>query len=283
MQRVNDIKHFSVLVRESKPNGKVVATNCYLLPDEINKYIQQNHIFWEKVSDGIVFLCEEREFFYLFFYFYKQQNEQDDLKFEKPNKPVVINLPYFESSNPESLSGIEKQWIRSGFCDYKIYRHMMLRAENQLINEENILFDSSKYKITFAKAEQYVEIENLWKQTLDPFSTALPNGNELLNLLEKKQIICVYDREEKVVAVLQPQLNGKVCMIKHLVVDENHRNNGLATALLLTFISNRKDINKYSLWVDEKNDPAKMLYLKVGFNFDGKIIRQLLLNSELKK
>jgi GNAT superfamily N-acetyltransferase len=280
MQAVNDLCHYSTLVKESKSHGKSVVTNCYLLPAEINKYIQQHRMFWKQFNQGIIFLCEELDFYYLYFYLTQETHEQAPLQFERENKPVVIDLVYLESNKPLSLSEVENQWLASGFSTYKLYRRMVLdlSSEQPASIKKNIL-NSDLYELSHATPGDYNDVLTLWRSSLDVFSTALPDKDELIGTLDNKQVYAVYGKNKKIVAALQFKRNGKIGFVDHVVVDDKHRNQGLANVLLQAALSENKDISKCCLWVDENNHPARKFYLKNGFYFDGRISCQLLLKS----
>jgi ribosomal protein S18 acetylase RimI-like enzyme len=279
MEAVHDIKHFSALVKEAKSPGKTNVSNCYLLPDAINEYTRQQRLFWEKVNDGIVFFCKERDFYYLYFYLVESQ-EQAGILLTKRDKPIVIDLVYSESQEPSWLSEIKKRWVKSGFCIYKTYRRMSLNLPpEENLPAEQIFVNNNHYELRYASAQDYEDVQKLWRCSLDIFSTALLYENELKKLLNEKQLLALYDQDNKIAAVLQFQRKGKTGFIDHVVVNEKHRNRGLAKALLHAGLTENRDINKCYLWVDENNIPAKMFYLKSGFSFDGKISCQLLLKN----
>jgi len=282
MESVIDIKHFSDLVKVPKSGGGKLISNCYLLPKDIEKYIHQGHMFWERFMNGMLFFCEETDFYYLYFYLIEKQNQFSCNKLDKCNKPVIIDFVYLESNIPESFFELKKLWKENGFNFYKTYRRMSMDISlDKNISDRKIALDNN-YELTFAQLSQLEEIQELWRFNLDIFSTALPRERELMDLLVYKQIPVILDEERKIIAALQFQRSGKICTIKHVVVDKMFRQRGFAKVLLQFCLANNQDINKYVLWVDENNIPATTFYQKNGFSFDGKITYQLILRDVLK-
>jgi predicted GNAT family acetyltransferase len=276
MNPVIDIFHFNILIKEAKSNGKRLISNCYLLPGEISKYINQHLMFWDSSSNGVLFFCEEKEFYFLYFFLPEAIGQDQIYSIEKCTKPVIIDLVYLDSKKPQSLSNIQNQWEQNGFCVYTTYRRMSLVTPHVEAEWESwASLEKNGFLLTYAEPSLCREILKLWRQSLNPFSTSLPNEDEMVELMLNKHISCIVDKNNQVVAALQLQQNGKVCTFKHLVVNEKFRKQGFAQILFQSSIGNHKDISKYILWVDEKNIPATSLYIKSGFYYDGKISCQL--------
>jgi len=280
VETVNDINHYSALIKESIIKDKQNISNCFLMPDGINRYTQNSRMFWERVQNGIIFICEEKDFYYLYFYLNNQEITLYDKWREKFNKPVIIDLVHWESKKPQTLIGVENQLIINGFCQYKKYKRMLLDIHiNKNSSTDQIFQKISFYQIGYAQSSDHSKIQSVWRNTLDIYSTPMPSDNELVELIEKKQIICGFEKNNKLVAALQIGLNRNTCYINRIAVDKGHRRHGLAQALLNYCFSFHHEVNKYFLWVEELNSPAIRLYLKNGFSFDGKKTNQLIMKN----
>lgn len=272
MEPVNDLKHFSSLVKEAKKLSGKIVSNCYLLPIEIQKYTQNNSMFWESDSSGIYFFYEEEDFYHLYFYL----SDPTKIQACQQDKPLLIDLVYRDSQQIDTLQEIENKWISKGFAQYKSFKRMSRDAvPNETGAVKMAFMDNADYQTAFAQRSHYDEIDRLWRNTLDQFSNALPSGRKLLNLLDNKQILCALDMDQHIAAALQFQSKNKVCTIEHVAVDERHRRRGLAKALLQFCFSEGNDIKRHMLWVETSNSPAIKLYLDIGFQFDGMVSKQL--------
>jgi ribosomal protein S18 acetylase RimI-like enzyme len=135
--------------------------------------------------------------------------------------------------------------------------------------------DELGYRSSFVERSHVDELIALWESTLDVFSVAVPSKGELLSLVDNKQIICILDKNQHLVASLLFLPENKVCMLQHIVVNEHHRRRGLAKTLIQNSFSICNNINRYMLWVESNNIPAIHLYQNIGFEFDGMVSTQL--------
>jgi len=274
---VNDVNHFSYLVNASGQQGKRTISNCYLLPNDILHYTQQRKMFWSKLLNGIIFYCEENDFFYLYFYLLKEQNQNSTIIMEKLGKPLVIDLVFSNTKVAQSQRYIEEFWLASGFQLYKTYKRYVL---HNLSGERKINFhphiDERYYRFGYPQKTHVAEILKLWRTALDVYSIALPDEIEMLDLMEKKMLLCIFDINLKLVGVIKVQIDGKTGSLWHLAVDEEHRHYGLAKALMLSSINELKDVDRILTWVEENNFPAINLILTIGFELEGKVTRKLL-------
>ena len=283
MEPVTDLNHFSDLIRGVKTGEQKLVSNCYLLPSEIIEVTQARKLLWEINDCGIFFLCEKLDFFYLYFFLIENRLPQLTTNFKNLNKPVIIDFVYSNSNKAQAFFYLEEKWKESGFSFYKRYRQMSREISSNetssLLEDERIIGDE-KFIITYGQPSYASQIQNLWRQSLDILSMSLPGENDLLIFLENKQIFCVLNKRNQVVAAFQLQQFGKVGMIKHVAVHERYRRLGLAKAMLQTSFSINKNIKKYTLWVDENNISAVTFYLNFGFCFTDKESSQLFLKSE---
>ena len=275
MEAVNDLKHFSALVKEAKKLSGNLVSNCYLLPADILQCTQENRMFWESNSSGVYFFYEEKEFYHLYFYLV----DRAEIRLTQQDKPLLIDLVHRDSSQPDAFQEIEKKWISKDFIQYKSFKRMsrdaVLNGTSSINQLNQRVLDNTDYQTVFASRQHYDEITSLWKNTLDRFSNALPSGNKMLELLDNQQILCVLDKDQHISAALQFQSKNKVCTIEHVAVDEKHRRRGLAKMLLQFCFSEGNDTKRHILWVETSNFPAIKLYLDSGFQFDGIVSTQL--------
>lgn len=274
MEIVNSIQHFSTLVKETKQHGKVVFSNCYLMAQEINKYTQNHNMFWEKLNNGLIFLCRERDFYYLYFYLFDIEESAVSKSLNNLDKPVVIDFVFNEKQKQSQLFEVECLWQKSGFKLHDTYSRMFLQGPVHVDKELNI---PSGYYLRHTTSRDLLTIENLWRSSLDLFSTALPRREELAKILDEEPLLATYDMYESLVAVMHVITKGKVGIINHVVVSEENRKQGLAKILLHANFLHYDRIEKWYLWVSDKNHSAKIFYSKSGFVFDGIISHQFLL------
>lgn len=277
MEKVVDLKQFSALVSTVKRTGRKVITNCYLLPNEINKYIQQEHIYWDNLSSGIFFLCEEVDFYYLYFYFSEPPSRKTPILKLKTKKPIVVDLVYLESRKDEALSQIEEYFIAHKFRRYKLYKRYLLELPTgERDSTYQYKIDNKSFTFGYPKPSHFNEIQSLWRRMLDVYSIALPDEDEMMALVDKERLLCIFDGNGKLVGVIKQLIDGNAGSLWHLAVYEEYRHQGLARALMLYSIFEHKNVNRFLTWVEESNTPAIKLVYSIGFKIEGKVTRQLL-------
>jgi ribosomal-protein-alanine N-acetyltransferase len=83
-------------------------------------------------------------------------------------------------------------------------------------------------------------------------------------ILSDTDSIYNYIEDNKVLGYLEIRLVDKVIDIMNLFVNEENRNQGIASALMNEMF-NKEDYNRIMLEVNEKNNNAIKLYQKLGF------------------
>lgn len=282
MEPVRDLNHFSTLVREARSAGERIVTNCYLLPNEIKADIEANRLFWKADDFGVLFFREEAAFYQLFFYVSLPELSG----FAALDKPVVLDFVYVESSRPSPVAEQVSRWKDCGFEDYKTY-HRLLATDQ---SAENVLGASAPaedpaYQTIEARPGDIESIRKLWMDTLDPYSVAIPSHEFLVGLIGRKQLYCVVDREDRVVAAGRVHNAGNVCTLFNFAVDPAHRRRGLSHRLFrYPFEQGREaGIRKYYAWVADDNGPSRKMCHGEGYAIDGKVTIQLLFAKTRKE
>ena len=277
MEIVLDVDHYGGLIKQFTGNRNNI-TNCYLVPAGIHRYTHNRQMYWEKLQNGIIFLCEESDFYYLYYYL-------NDTKIVLPqtwgknfNKPVIIDLVYQEPGAPQNLLEIEDQLILCGFQRYKRYQRMAL----DLTKKEKLFVKTApekgnRYVVRLPQQSDCDAIQLIWRDNLDIYSTPMPGREDLCELINAEQVICGYEKSGKLIAALHIGVRGNVGSIERIAVMEGYRRYGLAQELVNHAFSLNSQLKRYFLWVDENNLPAIRFYLKNGFAFDGKRNTQLIM------
>jgi GNAT superfamily N-acetyltransferase len=93
-------------------------------------------------------------------------------------------------------------------------------------------------------------------------------------------------------ATLGPEIIGSIrayklqdtCFISKLIVDDNHQNKGIGTALMKSIEEEFSNASRYELFTGNKSKKNLYLYRKLGYNeFSNKIINETLTLIYLEK
>lgn len=277
MEIVLDIDNYGDLIKKGVGDRHYI-TNCYLLPDGIHRYTRNRQMYWEKLQNGVIFLCEERDFFYLYFYLNYPKISLSQTWRKKFNKPIIIDLVYQRLHAPQDLMEMEDQLVQCGFQRYKRYQRMVLdltKKEKDPIKTAPA--QANRYEVRLPSQSDCDAILSIWKNNLDIYSTPMPIHENLYELINNHQVICAYEKSGKLVAALHIGVHGTLGSIERIAVMEDHRRYGLAQELVDYGFLLKSKIKRYFLWVDESNLPAIRFYLKNGFALDGKRNSQLIM------
>lgn len=274
MEAVRDLNHFSALVREARSSGPGVATNCYLLPDEIKVLTARQRLFWRAEQGGVIFLREEPAYYQLYFFIDPRSPGQ----FRPMRKPVLLELVYQETGQSVPAGAQTARWEAGGFSVFHTYRRMAMSAESAARLTPVPVPPDSPYRARGARREDMPEICRLWAGIVDPYTTATPADDALAELITREQIHCMADARDNVAAVIQAQYGGGSCTISHVAVDPAYRRQRLAARLMQYGMQQgvKRGVRKILLWVADDNIPARELYRSLGFACDGKVTVQLL-------
>ena len=277
MKLIEDIHHLYKLINSIKEKFEVINSNFFLMPSAINTYPDQNQMFWKMDANGLFLICEENDFYYLYYFLSMNPVLKGVDWFGNLHKPIIINHIFFESNKPKNLIEAEVYWMNVGFKNYRVNRRM---TSFKLADESEKTRSKSKkenYYVDYAKTTDAGEILNLWRNNLDIYTSPLPTYNKIINIIEKRQMLGGYKKNNTLVAALQIGLIKNISYIDYLAVNQEYRRLGLAQALLDSYFSLPDKISRHFLWVNETNYPAIKLYKHNGFIFDGKISSQLIL------
>lgn len=278
MERVKSLEQYSALIKEVRQTHSSVQTNCYMLPDAVEKQLSKNKLFALDVGAGIALIIDEGAFYQL--YYYVGLNET--ILFDRKDKPVILDQIYLQNKKTESVVQIEKKWLDCGFHNYKTYRHITLKMTQEQLDGIPLSLDDENYVMVKAKPSDTEAVSKLWTSSLDVLSTALPEPEEISELIEQGLVFCARSEASgKIGAVMKLEYQRGVYLIHHVVVDSDHRRQGLAKRLYdYCYRLTGTEGTQYYGWVDVNNIPSLQLHLSKGWKFNGRLTSQLLLDSK---
>lgn len=271
MKLVKSLNEYNQFVQGFRASEKHPASNCYLLPAEINSLTQHERLFWHAYPGGFLFLCEKSDFYKLCFFNTVDFQPASIGPLHQLSKPLVINIVYSVINPPQWLSACQSFWIGNGFRVHTKYWQTAMPA---LLTGQDadlpIRLDSQLYSIKNAVPEQLEEIKCIWRSNLGRISAVMPFDDELLASINEKQIYVALDRDGNIAATQQITLSGNTCLLSHGVCVPHHRRKGLLRSLIHTCMNHHKNINRYVSWVDVANPAAMMMHQSIGLEPNGR-------------
>lgn len=279
MKLISSVVQLNSILKDFRKEYGRVQTNCFLMSAEINKLISGGAMYFEKISKWLILLCEHSDYINLYYYCTADAGSFDINALYNgfdSDKSILIDF-VSKDENSAFHPAIDAMIAESKILKYKKYKRMK-RDVLQTDCGQPVIADGYKF---IDNTDDYQTLIDLWNDVLDEKSIPLPDKSEIAEMLDKKQLFMVADKQDKLCGAIISMPSGKQSLFQHLAVSTLHRRKGLAQSLLNFGFNDAyvKDMKFLNLWVDCKNTPAISLYIKNQFVFDGMICDQLIVKG----
>ena len=204
MNRFRGMEEYNNLITDIKKNYMPVSTNCFMYFSQIEKYILQDRLLYEKYMGGLLIYIDEITYYRLYYYW----NTSYPFFFEKKDKAVVIIDIYNVEKSSEQIK-MEEKFSNSGFRLDKRTRY--IGADYQLI-QENLkkylplserLFSGAKLEVKHPTKGMIPQIRELQAsmETIHFYEIPYMSDEEMYEAGCKGRIICIVNPDGKVCAV----------------------------------------------------------------------------------
>ena len=196
-------------------------------------------VYVEECSIGTLVLSDEGEHYYLFYFL------SDEVAFELPTyeKPIICEV-FYRNRNVD-FSFIE----HSGFNYYATFGRM---GKKSTLNKQQELMPATK------------EALKMIREQFDCYADSIPR-DEASFISENYEI-----RYEGTKGVLVYDIKNRVSSMNYIFVQNESRGEGIAGKLVEQYFESTGNlVNRYVLWVNERNETAIHLYERYGYQMDG--------------
>ena len=222
-------------------------TNCFSSPAE-NKELKLI------TTDGaIIFSQNEEEFSRLYYY----AADLDSL---------AILLKTYNSACPLLLNYVDRQENKS-ICTAFIKGGFTLKAHYVRMIHEKFPKPLDADIPEFAVSEEQVELTNILRKIFDPMTDYLPNSNELLELINSKQVLVRRTKGRLTSAVIF-RVKGRQANLNY-IFNQGPSGEGLRIKESFYRCMAERGLTTGFLWVNTNNDRAKKMYALSGWESDG--------------
>lgn len=234
MVRVSSSEEMRSILGELKK-----GTSNYIDTGYLYQRADTGNVFLVENEKGTVLLSDEGNYYGLYYFL------QEEVAFSVPqcDKPVICEL--FFRKTEQNFSFLEE----SGFERYASFQRM---ARKSLQDQCGEMVRVSRESFDIIRREFDCYADSIPKDQVDFFD----EHYEIT--MQENQGILVYD------------IKNRVSTLKYIYVPMNNRNKGNAGKMIEQyFMKTGALVNRYVLWVNEKNENAIRLYEKYGYQSDG--------------
>lgn len=277
---IKNPEHYYSLIKDAKEKWGRLQNNAYFLTDFLEMQIRQGRLSALILDDALLFFldhgaCEQ-------LYFQASMTAAPAELAGEFQKPVVASLIGTVPPDTLSVSGPADrlpedsipQKLRPachlldgyGLKQADCYYHMTAAALS--LSPISAL---SGFHFEPACKEQIPEILKLLNSAFSPLTSDLPDTEELIRLIQKKEAFSLTGEDGLLCGYCQYEAQGSKRMLRHLVVAPEYRSRHLGNYILQCLSEAFPDSPSF-LWVREDNAGAVKLYQKCGYRFDGRIM-----------
>jgi len=237
-----------------------LRTNCIYTSAQVKELIVSKNMTSFGFENSIFLIEEIENFFKLYFYI---SDENDLLNINKIKNFIESDFLISFVQKESKILDIYRIKLESlNFNQYKSYLRLYAIPKN--IN----FIEGPIKNIEFAKKDDIYEIRELLDLELDIYTDKIATVEELKNLIQKKNVLCVKKYNE-ICGILIFEDTGKVSYLRCLCVSKKYRKQKIGLNLLSNYLYIHKEsFLKFTLWVESKNTPAINLYKKINYISD---------------
>lgn len=266
-KEVCSLEQYAVLMDACTENIPDLIYNHMLLPKEAGGFIEEGKLYYEQCGgEGIIFFADERDFYKLYCFV----SESGSIKPVQMDKPQIVECIYSTRRSDEQIEKMKQKILEMGFQLY--VEDIRVCASLDEASEYDVHMEKMKNDLTwgYAAKEDLPRIYTLWS-SLDPYNSIVPKEEEALEIIEKKELVCIKKQGRICAAARMKEENRKTASIWLVAVGKEFRRQGIATELykLLFSIAKDKGYSRVMQWCDEKNHAIQITAEKLGFQFDG--------------
>ncbi len=240
----------------AKRLSKGQRTNFFFSEEEVLLLVQKEKISRFDFDGGAYFFVKEEKFFRLFYFLEKDFNPE---VLPVLSEPIIL----------EEVLLAKKERVPSAESWKKVGLHAYLERKRMYLIPKNLILEERK--ITFASENMMEDVFQLMNESFEPFSSALPTREELLEDILNQKILVSLDKQ-RLLGFLHFGDIKLGSMLWHIAVKPEARGLGVGENLLEDWIFTQKETaKKLLLWVRMDNPPALKMYDKFGFLPDGRV------------
>ena len=278
MEKINSLKDFNDLVSLFKESNPEIICNFPINRGVFSKSINEGTFFGCFYENGLYFFIDEDNY-YVLYYIIQKDSLLERIMVDKDvliNEAIIIKKERddFEIKYDELL-------LNSNFEIESVNLQFEINVDEKKEEIKKVISGSDSY---FKKKDYWFEIKDM-KENHDVI--ALWNDNLKKTDIPKEhynsgKVLCVFDRNNQLIAVGWFNLLDKISEWRHVIVSNEHRDFSLALIMYYLWMEQalQHGITKGIGWVEKENKPSLAMNDVVGFKRNGRVSIQYVLKKE---
>lgn len=272
LKKVDDPSELSAAVKESYHIGSI--TNIPLDTGKFMPEILLGNVMMEKHGNNL-FVLKKTEYVNKLYFI---KNDFEDLSLDIPEKTVTEYSYKTRDSvkDFESLKRLSDRLEKLAMTEVLSRKRFSLKCGG----EEHTVAVNDAVSFRIAGTSDSALVLTTLTDNFDVQTGCIPSRDEMNAALEAGNIIFA-EVDGKTAGLIHLEGNDRSAEIRHLCVNDEFRNKGIAETLVGHFISFFKG-SIVRVWTGENNTAAIRTYSRFGFTEDGMKSVVFLKNSEVK-
>lgn len=241
--------------------GKKLINNGFL-PNGIKNYILQKRLFFSSNENQLFLFYDELNYYQLVCERIEKREAPFSISFDLA-KPIVCHIV-------DNIKNDQTEDIKSILTGSDFHLRCIIH-EYVLSNLDSVSYANNNDFLVTNEIKSFSECQNilsLWQENLPLYEIPYMSPEDILNLSDKNQVICLKD-------AVTGQLAGAcyydvflgTTTIHHIVIDPAFRGKGCAGLLLSAWLEQAGQFGAKNArsWIEDTNCSSQKSFSKIGF------------------
>ena len=252
--KIADKKKLEALIRVW--HSKRTQTNFLLSEEVYQKAAEEKRCSVLRFDKGCYLFFEQED--HIDFYFFLEQGTKP-IPIPPLDKPLILEQVCLEKKGMEPKPSL---WEAVGFSHYLERKRFMMPMAEAFV---------AKGELPFATEAHADEILQFMQKSFEPYTSALPTREELLDSIYEKEVLVETEGEE-LLGFLRFGWEKKNSILWQIAVKEKAKGKNIGNRLVQNWLWQvNADALRCQLWVRTDNTVALRMYEKIGFMPDGRV------------
>jgi len=282
MELVKNIEQFEELYLECRNKFKKLDRNNFFLKRICVQFIEEERLYYEWYSKGIVFFVDEDSYYNAYFLWDSKESEMNICQ----DKPILVEEILTEKDVQINNFSCRERLLKAGFTqekkNYQLEVNLQKNKDTLLsgFDEKMKELNERNWKWMICNNEKYEkQIINLWKTTFSAIEIPLTHYEFMKDTVS--DAICIINEDDMVIGACWYTSDGHGnSEARHVVTHPDFYQQGIGRLITMLYFNEaikRGDINMFG-WVEEKNIRSRIVHEKLGYHLNGRCSIQYYFN-----